>query len=139
MTKFLNWDESIVEEFLRVAEEAIRRDAPGLSGTGVDRDIAAVKGADYSKIEESLRNTVGALQKRLTETEFALATTIEQEGEQRRLLIKRAVQMAQVCSERDALVDAHDELATSLNGMTEYWGWHDHWDGSRFYEASSDQ
>lgn len=137
MTKFLNWDESIVEEFLRVAEEAISTTGssvvPGVD-YGLKLAIERLKRADYSKIEESLRNTVGALQKRLTETEFALATSLEQEGEQLRhngnelLRVTQALnnKLAQVCNERDALVEKVEEAGL-------------YWDGSRFYEASSDQ
>lgn len=159
MTEFRDWDESIVEEFLRVAEAAIRRDAPQLGGAGVDRDIAAVKGADYSAVQESLCNTVGHLQRVAADAMLEAEIAKVQADEQRRLseavaeecrrmdekhllevrqlnelLIKRAKETAQVCNERDALVEAHDELAISLN-LENQPVQYDPWDGSRFYEA----
>lgn len=99
MDRFKDWDESVVDEFLRVAEEALRRPMSVDYVNGyVDDIVALVREADYSDVRASLR-------------ENESRTRVQTEDLQR--------QLDEVSTERNILADLLRRMLDTVQTLNE--------------------
>lgn len=130
MTEFKSWEESMMEEFLRVAEvAACAATEDAVSSRMAQQIIKVIADADYSAIQKSLQNTRLQWQQALGRSDaqvFILSQELKEAQDSLRWLK----------DERDALVEEYNRLVPECcyrreEMLSEF----PLWDWSRFYEA----